>query len=360
MKPFIKPHIVTSFVLLFSLTGCEHQRSITPQIEFLGRRQLPGGLTDVWGYVDAGTGKEYAIAGYGVFETGAQGGVFIIDVSDPRNPVQVAQINSVPGFDVKVWKHYVYSVNGTRKELGGILDISDPANPVVVGSFPSSHNIFITEDGFMYLEVPGIRIYDLNPDPTDPTLLWTGGDEGHDATVIGNRLYDFHGRSGTNIYDVSTPAQPTLIGSIKAPSIRYSHSGWTSEDGRFLYICDEGARHPNADITVWDIGNLDNPELVAEFKDSTAIVHNLYIKGDYAFVSYYTSGFCVFDVSDPTAMKLAEVFDTSPESSESFAGAFGVYPFASSGNIYVTDRAEGLFVFSFTTSSTSSIRIVAP
>ena len=45
-----------------------------------------------------------------------------------------------------------------REPEGRIVDLSDPANPVVVGSFPSSHNIFIDADGLMYLEVPGLRI----------------------------------------------------------------------------------------------------------------------------------------------------------------------------------------------------------
>ncbi|MCZ6777179.1 MAG: hypothetical protein O7D34_12105, partial [Ignavibacteria bacterium] len=177
----------------------------------LGQIAIPVDVTDVWGYVDSTSGKEYAIVG-------TFGSVNIVDVTNPVTPVLVSTVSSVPGFDVKVWRHYVYSVTGGGGiNQGGIVDISDPGNPQVVGSFNSSHNIFISGNGFMFAEAPGLKIYDLNQDPTSPMLLWedgTGG--GHDASVIGNRLFDFHGGSGTNIYDVSfsNPFSVQLLGSI--------------------------------------------------------------------------------------------------------------------------------------------------
>lgn len=348
--------------LMISSTGCsdnDNDDGNNPGIQFLAKLELDGTLTDVWGYVDEAVGKEYAVVGYGLFEPDLNSGVHIVDVTDPRNPVLVASTNSVPGFDVKVWRNYIYTVNGSGNGAGGILDISDPANPQNVGAFTSSHNIFITENGFMYLEVPGIRIYDLNPDPTDPQLVWSGGSNGHDATVIGPRLYDFNGIA-TNIYDVSDQTNPQLLGSINAPFIRFHHSGWPTTDGQFLFICDEGSRHPDADITVWNISDPGNPQFVTDFKDSTAIVHNLYIIGDFAYVAYYNSGFRVFDVSDPGQIKLLDEYDTSVTTGERFEGAFGVYAFAPSGNIYVSDMFGGLHIFKFNADAANSTKILAP
>jgi hypothetical protein len=45
---------------------------------------------------------------------------------------------------------------------------------------------------------------------------------------------------------------------------------------------------------------------------------------------------------------LADEFDTSALSGQGFKGAFGVYPFTTSGNIYVSDMDNGLYVFLFT------------
>jgi choice-of-anchor B domain-containing protein len=305
-------------------------------------------ITDVWGYYDSNANKEYALI------TDNYLGLFIIDVTEPTNPSLVSQVNTIPGFDVKGWQHYVYTVNGGGSGTGGIVDISAPGSPQVVGSFPSSHNIFIADNGYMYLEYPGLRIYNLNPDPTNPTLVWNDQSSGgHDATVVGNILYDFHGSQGTFIYDVTNPSNPQQLGAITDPSITYHHSGWISPDGQFLYICDELAQHPQADISIWNISNPGNPQRVGQYADGNATVHNFIVRGNYGFTSYYTAGFRVFDISNPAQLSLASEYDTSPQSGEGYAGAFGVYPLAPSGNIYVSDWDNGLFVFSFADSSTT-------
>lgn len=350
-KQLVNGKVLILFISVFLMRGSHAQSSTTGSVSLLANLPIPNSnfITDVWGYYDSSTGKEYAL----IAENNQ--GLFIVDVTDPANPAIVSHVNSVPGFDVKTWQHYVYTVNGGGSGSGGIVDISDPNNPQVVGSFPSSHNIFIADNGYMYSEYPGLRIFDLNPDPTNPQLVWhnpTG--DGHDAAVIGDRLYDFHGSSGTFIYDVSNPASPQLLGAITDPSIFYHHSGWVSEDGQFLFICDELAMHPRADISVWDISNPGNPQRIGEFADPNATVHNLIVKGNYAFTSYYSAGFRVFDISNPAQITIAAEYDTNPLTGEGLHGAFGVYPLAPSGNIYVSDWDNGLFIFSFSDSSVTN------
>lgn len=338
-------------------------------IERLSRLALSGTLTDVWGYVDDATGKEYAIVGFGRFLPGndPNSGFHIVDVTDASNPVLVATVNTAPGFDVKVWQNYVYAVDGSGSSTGdgAIVDISSPSAPVVVGTFPSSHNVFISSTGFMFQGIPGQpnRISNLNIDPKNPVQVWKGGNDSHDAAVIGNRWYDFSSFGSTNIYDVTDPLAPRLLSSIDSPDIAFHHSGWPTEDGRFLFICDELAdlRNKPADFTVWDVSDLSNPQKVGEFADQTATVHNLYIIGDFAYVAYYNAGFRVFDVSNPAKPTLVDEFDTSAESGSGFDGAFGVYPFAPSGNIYVSDERSGLHVFSIGgLQPSSSANLLAP
>jgi len=316
-------------------------------LRMIGHLALAGGTTDIWGYVDEATGKEYAIVG-------SNNGVNIVDVSQPSQPRLVTKVStiegvSVPGFDVKTWSHYIYTVTGgPGPNQGVILDIQDPEEPELGGLFDSSHNIFITDDGIMILEIPGWRVFDLTEDPTKPNLLISGGvpNQGHDAAVIDGRFFDFHGRGGTHIYDFSDPAHPDLLTSIIDPDISYTHSGWTTEDGNYLFICDELANHPQPDIVVYDISDLNNPERRGSFGDPNATVHNLFVVGNYALVSYYSAGFRVFDITVPTQPEIAAEFDTDPGfSGEGFAGAWGVYPFAPSGNIYVSDVSNGLYIF---------------
>ena len=52
-------------------------------------------------------------------------------------------------------------------------------------------------------------------------------------------------------------------------------------------------------------------------------------------------------MSDPAKPKRVDEFDTSPASGAGFQGAFGVYAFAPSGVIYVSDIDTGLHLFTF-------------
>jgi hypothetical protein len=224
---------------------------------------------------------------------------------------------------------------------------------MVVGSFNSAHNIFI-KDGYMYLEYPGLRIMNLNSTPLSPAQIYEDNDgDGHDAAVIGDRLYDFHGYSDMKIFNIQNPASPMLLGTIDAPTIVYNHSGWTTTDGNFLFICDELSSAPTPDITVWNISDLGNMVQVGQFGEAHATVHNLYVKGRYAFVSYYEKGFRIFDISNPAQMNVIAEYDPVPGSMEGFGGAFGVYMYAPSGNIYVSDDDAGLLIFDFDSTGTN-------
>ncbi|MEM7087236.1 MAG: choice-of-anchor B family protein [Bacteroidota bacterium] len=309
---------------------------LSQTIELQGQLLTGNNGTDVWEYIDPNNGNVYAIIG--------GNGMSVVDVTDPTNPTEVAHLTSVPGFDVKVWQNYVYCVTGGAG-TASIVDIADPTNPVVVGTFPSSHNLYIDVNGYMYASFPSLTIYDLNPDPVNPTQLTVVGDEGHDATVRGDLLIDCHGFAGTNLYDVSNPASPVLLSTIDDPTITYHHQGDISTDGNYLYINDELSNNPTADISVWDISDIANPVRVSDFADD-ATTHNMYVIGDFAYVSYYTAGLRVFDISDPSQLVLADEYDTNPASGAGFGGAFGVYPSPETGNIYIND-SDGVFVFKF-------------
>jgi len=82
--------------------------------------------------------------------------------------------------------------------------------------------------------------------------------------------------------------------------------------------------------------------------NNTSIIHNLYILGNYAHISYYTSGYVVLDITDPTNPQIAGQYDTYPQNnSGNYDGAWGVYPFLPSGNTIVSDMSTGLYVLHF-------------
>ena len=317
-------------------------------IELVGFLEIPQSEynTDVWGWVDPNTQIEYALVGNN------STGLHIVDVSNPANPWIVSTIKTVPRFDIKTWQHYAYVVDGNygfAGQIGRIVDISDPAHPVAVGSIPAGHNIFIDEQGYLYLAFPGLKIFNLAPDPTNPVLVWEKvSQQGHDVTVIDDRMYDFHGADGTFIYDITDRTNPVLLGSITDPSIHFHHSGWTSADENYLFINDELALDPDPDIVVYDISIPGAPTKVSEIFDPNATAHNSYRIRGFLYVAYYTAGFRVYDISNPCFPFLADEYDTTPLTGEGlFKGAWGCYPFSPSGHIFINDRPDGFFIFHF-------------
>lgn len=316
-------------------------------IALLGHLDLPERLTDLWGYHDAGTGREYALAG---FQTGADtGGLYVIDVTDPANPTLAATLEDAKAQDVVTWMNYAYTVTGAAVEghTGIVYDLSDPTNPAAVGTFASAHNLFVSDRGYLYRARPGVQAYDLVPDPAAPEPIWQDGQTGvHDVAVIGDLLLDFHGSDGTFLYDNSNPFDPVRTGFLDDSSVRFHHSGWLSGDGAFLYINDElpANLNQNADISIWDV---EAGVRVGTFRDTTSTVHNSYALCDRLVVSYYAKGLALFDISDPTELTLLDEFDTDPDAEGEglFLGAWGVFPYMRSGNVLVSDVDKGLYVF---------------
>ncbi len=300
--------------------------------------------TDLWGWSHPSNGHSYALVGNNA------SGLHIIDVSDPGNPFQVIVIPTVPRYDIKTRGNLVYTVDGLPNGAGGILNISNIANPAIVGSFTGGHNLWIDHKGFMFVALPGLTCYDLNKGfATNPKFAWKiESPDGHDAFVRGDILYDFRGYAGTFIYNIANRYSPQLIGSIIDPMITFHHEGRLTQNGRYLYLCDEFAMSPRPDITIWDLQNMANPVKVGGIYDPTATVHYCYVVGNTLACSYFTAGVKLFDITNPTAPVLIDQYDTSPASGEGiFEGAYGCYPYGPGGTIYVSDRPNGLFVFQF-------------
>lgn len=314
-------------------------------------------ITDVWGYVDQATGLEYAIIGSWT------AGIYIIDVTDPTAPFLRKFISGF-GFDVKVYQHYVYTCSGFASgTTSRVTDIADIDNPIGAAPFAGAHNFSISDDGYLYAELLGLKCYDIHTNPMVPALKWSDSNaDAHDSYPVGDRLYDFRGAFATYIWDISNRLSPQLITTIDDPIVSYHHSGSPDKNGNYLYICNESALHPMPDVTIWDITDPDSAMHVGSIADSTATMHNLYIVGDLAFASHYSAGFRVYDVTVPPSPVLLDSYDTAPSwTGENWEGCFGVYPFSETGKIYVSDWDNGLFIFSVEGHTASAVSsTVAP
>jgi len=120
-----------------------------------------------------------------------------------------------------------------------------------------------------------------------------------------------------------------------------------TEDKRYFYATEE---FNERDLTVWDLQDRNTWDLIIPNWGlaNNSIIHNLYIVGNYAHISYYTSGYLVLDISDPTDPQIVGQYDTYPaNNSGNYNGAWGVYPFFPSGLTVISDMSTGLYVLRF-------------
>ncbi|MEP0847786.1 MAG: choice-of-anchor B family protein [Phycisphaerae bacterium] len=322
------------------------------------------------GYVSP-SGREYAIIGL-------SHGTAFVEVTDPGNAQIVALITGPQSLwrDMRTYQNYSYSVSEGGSGIQ-VMDLSQIDSGVVslvrtvlTGGATATHTMTINAaSGYLYRsggENNGLRIYNLNPDPSNPTLVTTWSTRYvHEATVItytegpnaGKEIAfccgGFNGgwtNTGLTILDVTNKANIVTLANYEYPNPGYSHQGWPSVDRQYFFLNDELDEQnfgTPATTRVINISNLSSPYQQTTFTNgNTSVDHNLYVRDNLVFASNYRSGLRVFDASDPLAMTEIAYFDTYPGSdSANFNGLWNNYPYLPSGTIIGSDIERGLFVW---------------
>lgn len=358
-------------------TCCEVEcRPATPEfdasnVSLLGHVALtdfvtaPTEANEVWGYVSP-SGREYAIIGL-------ECSVGFVEVTDPSNPVVVAEIPGPCSIwrDMAIFQQRAYAVIDSTGNGLLVMNLSNIDSGVVTleartkpGNLLTAHNIAINEaSGFAYAVStninPGMVVLDLSV-PTNPPIAgqWSNANV-HDVLVVSYTSGPFAGReiafasaidSGLKIVDVTDKANMFTRSTVLYPNTSIAHQAWLSEDRRFLFLGDEGDETgglvANTTTYVIDVQDLDAASLVTSFTNGLCTIdHNMMVRGPRLFQANYTSGLRIFDITDVNAVTEIGYFDTHPESNAtSFDGAWGVYSALPSGVVLLSDIQRGLFV----------------
>jgi hypothetical protein len=199
--------------------------------------------------------------------------------------------------------------NSENSEAGGqnspdagawIIDISDPANPVEVGFIPSSQDSRPGE---------GMQVIEMS------TKWFTG-----DVLVMNNEFCGKNFKGGVSLWDVTNPLKPkklsehfgdrsALIGDVNTI---HSAFAWQAGDRAFVVMTDN-EEFPDVDIL--EITNPHRPRLIAEYDLNDfgvsqpelgltdSFLHDMVVKEiDGRFImllSYWDGGFVILDVTDP-------------------------------------------------------------
>lgn len=338
-----------------------------------------GGYSAIWGYT-APDGREYAILGCNG-SSGRAAGTSIIDITNDTSPREVAFISGPASSwrEMKTYKHYAYVVSEASNSGVQIIDLSalpDTASLVRTFTYTSgtrntgrNHTITIT-DGFMYLNGSanwspgGILIFDLRGDPLVPEYVGMYQPEYiHDSYVLRDTIYAsaINSNGGLYIADAKDKTNVRTIGKITYTGSG-THNTWVTKDRRYVITTDEIGGTPKT-LKFWDIGSLpaipSNP--VTTFTPVPGqIVHNVTVRGDYAYVAWYSAGVRVVNVSNPAQPSDAGGYDTSPSTS-GYSGIWGIYPYFPSGKIIGGDMGNGLWVFRFSDlSPRRAVRLLGP
>ena len=225
----------------------------------------------------------------GYFGSGNGSGVHIVDLTNPANPqlLGIVNVSNGNGFS-SIHEMMVFEQNGQTLLLENfnslstkilkLINVSNPANPVF--------------------------IRDMNP--TEPQWV-------HAMHIRGNRMFtsgwgNSSNRGRTEIYDITNIATqaPTLLGFIEDTTSTTAgnnmHSSWSSEDGNYLYSCRE-TTSGTGDVRVYDISNPAQPLLVNSLKMddlglNAVTPHNPVVVGNKLYVAWYQAGIQVFDISN--------------------------------------------------------------
>jgi hypothetical protein len=222
---------------------------------------------------------------YAYLATGVNMGLLVLDISDPAQPEVLAD-------DVPAWARDLAMAGDTlfvADEAGGlhIADISDPSHPFEVGSYGTlgdARGVAISGDSVYVTD--GLRdlwVLDLS-DPTQAGMFTASGSV-QDVAVAGSLVYLAAETEGLLVVDISDPAHPTQISAFDTPGLAYG----VDVAGDHVYVAD-------GLLQVLDVTDPAAPAPVASYEGS-ARVEDVLIVGDAAYLT--DGGLDILDVSDP-------------------------------------------------------------
>jgi choice-of-anchor B domain-containing protein len=354
-------------------------------LSFVSSRSLgsTGNGNDIWGWTDPTNQKEYAIVG-------TVSGTSFVDITVPTNPGVLCFLHthtvSSSWRDIKVYNNHAFVVSEAANHGMQIFDLTklrtlQPVAPgapvpactadVVYSQFGSAHNLVINEDtGFAYSVgsktcSAGLHVVNIR-DPRNPRFVGCFGDDGyvHDAQCVtyegpdtsftGREICYCYNEDSLTIVDVTDKTNMEMIAREVYVGNQYCHQGWTlGPKSPYLLLDDELDELYNSNhhtrTMVWDATDLKKPKLIKSFYAAEEVIdHNLYTKGDRAYLSNYCGGLRVLDTSKiASGGDLSEVayFDVAPDcDTTQFLGSWSSYIDFPSGNIVVNSIDRGLFV----------------
>ncbi len=344
-------------VILFSVAiGLSTiQAQVSRNVSLFGRlAPNPFRYSGCWFYADS-AGHEYGLLG-------GYNGTHVIAIDDSANIHEVGFVSGPQSNwrELTVVGNHAFVVTEGGGSSAGMQVISLSSLPDSVHlvttyrtTFTTGHIIMrdvFSDSAYVYVSgsttTGGVHILNVaNPAVPVQVGVYRPAYYIHDAHIRGNRLYASSGSAhSVDIVDLTNKQSPALLTRIQYPGY-YTHSCSTTGDQRFLFITDE---QDGQLARIWNIESLGNTFQVAQYSANTqTLVHNPYIRGNYAFISHNAEGLRVVDIADATVPVEVGYYDTYLPPGGGSNGLWSACPYLPSGRIIGGDRTGGLYVWKF-------------
>ncbi len=228
-------------------------------------------------------------------------GLRIINISDLNAVYDLGQYPVTWALSITVAGDYAYL--GTRSEGFYIIDISEPIDPVEVshvGGFYQVYEIEVDGNTAFVCHGDGVSIYDIS-DITNPTELWVTPDvdEACAIEIRNNTAYVGSNYPGLIVMDITDISSPQVLYTYQPSG--YNFVNGLDIKGNYAYLA--------SGWNGFEVFDLTTHEVVASI-DSLVWAFRLEVEGDYAYMTYGDPDcpFAVIDITDPTSPRTMGIY----------------------------------------------------
>lgn len=216
-------------------------------------------------------------------------GLKVVDVSDPASPQLVASLAPVAREARIVGTLLLLAA---YEEGLQVFDIADPAAPQLLASVPAIDRVTaVTMAGDLaYLIDGGLRVVDLS-NPSHPIPLGSIVHGWESIEIVGHYAL-FPTSDGLSTVDVSLPFWPGEMARVPTDMDPWD----LSIEGTTAYV----SANSIDGFQIFDVSNPAAPDLLGSFDTNSAVFTAAVVDG-IAYLASYVTGIKSVDVSDPTA-----------------------------------------------------------
>lgn len=287
--------------------------------------------------------KSLAVVGNYAYVADGEGGLRIINVSNPATPFEVGYYDTAgQALSVAVSGNYAYVADDDQGLR--IINISSPASPFEAGFYNPSglgYWAYTVKVASNYAYVGGVDgLHSIHvSNPANPTQVGfyeiLGGSNG--VSLVGNYAYVADGNL-LRIISIADPTNLTQTAFYDPPGLESPYTVFVSGNYAYLGIGDSGVR-------VVNVSNPFNPTGAGNY-NTPGYAWELAVAGNYAFVADGLSGLCIINVSDPMIPSLAGSYGVVLGSAHEVA-AMGNYAYTTQwqgGGLHIIDASNPAYL----------------